>query len=105
MNLKYTGSAKERFFWRDEQSPTEYMNYRVYMTTASDISPEEVSVAVKEVLESQFSLLREDLIRETAKLFGYSRLGTIVEASMQKGIDKTIQRGFAKEDRGRVSMT
>lgn len=81
------------------------MNYRVYMTTASDISPEEVSVAVKEVLESQFSLLREDLIRETAKLFGYSRLGTIVEASMQKGIDKTIQRGFAKEDRGRVSMT
>lgn len=104
MNLQSTGYGKERFFWREEQNPREYMNYRAYMTTASDIAPEEVSVAVKEVLESQISLLREDLIRETAKLFGYSRLGTIVEASMQKGIDKTIQRGFAREESGRIIM-
>lgn len=104
INLRTTGVGKERFFWRDDQNPAEYMNYRVYMTTASDISPEEVSVAVKEVLESQISLLREDLIRETARLFGYARLGTIVESSMQRGIEKAIQRGFAKEENERIIL-
>lgn len=104
MSLKTTGVGKERFFWQAEQNPAEYMNYREYMPTASDISPEEVSVAVREVLEAQISLSREDLIRETARLFGYSRLGTIVEASMQRGIEKAITRDFAKEENERIIL-
>lgn len=104
MNLKATGVGKERFFWQEEQNPKEYMNYRQFMTTASDISPEEVSVAVREVLEAQISLSREDLIRETARLFGYARLGNIVESSMQLGINKAIDRGFAKEENERIIL-
>ena len=80
------------------------MNYRLYMTNASDICPEEVSVAVREVLEAQISLSQEDLIRETARLFGYARLGNIVESSMQQGIDKAIQRGFAKKENERIIL-
>lgn len=75
------------------------------MATASDISLEEVSVALKEVLESRISLSRKDLIRETARLFGYARLGTIVKSSMQQGIEKAIQRGFAKEENERIILT
>lgn len=104
MNLKTTGIGKDRFFWQAEQNPAEYMNYRQFMQTASDISPEEVSVAVREVLEAQISLSREDLVRETARLFGYSRLGTIVESSMHRGIEKAIQRGFAKEENERIIL-
>jgi len=104
MNLKYTGNGEECFYWRDDQNAEQYLNYRVYMTTASDISPEEVSVAVKEILEEQISLSKSDLIRETAKIFGFSRIGTIVESSMQRGIQKAIDRGFAKEDDERVLL-
>lgn len=104
MNLKTTGVGKDRFFWMSEQNPADYMNYRIYMTTASDISPEEVSVAVYEVLEAQISLSREDLIRETARLFGYARLGSIVESSMLRGIEKAIQRGLAKEENERIIL-
>lgn len=102
MKLQSTGTGKERFFWRRDQRPSEYMNYRVFMTNAADICPEEVSVAVKEVLEAQISLSREDLVKETARLFGFSRMGGIVEASMQRGIEMAILRGFAEEKNMRV---
>lgn len=102
LNLKYTGSGKDRFFWKSEQLPSEYMNYRIFASNAADIAPEEVSVAVKEILEQQISLLKEDLVKETSLLFGFGRLGTIVEASMLRGIDTAIIRGFAKDDGGRI---
>jgi len=102
LNLKYTGSGKDRFYWKLEQVPSEYMNYRIFASNASDIAPEEVSVAVKEILEQQISLSKENLIKETSLLFGFGRLGTIVEASMIRGIDTAIKRGFAKDDGGRI---
>lgn len=102
MKLPSTGTGKERFFWRPDQLPTEYMSYRAFMTNAADICPEEVSVAVKEVLDAQISLSREDLVKETARLFGFSRMGGIVEASMQRGIEMAISRGFAEEENGRM---
>ena len=102
LNLKYTGSGKERFFWKSEQVPSDYMNYRIFALNAADIAPEEVSVAVKEILEQQISLSKEDLVKETSLLFGFGRLGTIVEASMLRGIDNAIIRGFARDDGGRI---
>lgn len=102
MNLKSTGEGVSRYYWREDQNPDSYLNYRVCMTNADDISPEEISVAVKEILEAQISLSVEDLVRETAKLFGFTRLGNIVEPAMRRGIIKAIERGFAKEENGRV---
>lgn len=104
MKLKSTGSGKETFFWRDEQQPGEHMTYRPATMTAADICPEEASVAVKEVLEAQIGLSREDLVRETARLFGFSRLGGIVEASMIRGIEMAIARGFAEEENERIKI-
>ena len=66
--------------------------------------PQEVSVAVKDVLEQQISLLRSDLIKDTARLLGYSRMGSVVEASMQRGLEMAITRGFAKEDNDRILL-
>lgn len=105
MALKQTGDGKDLFFWREDQTPSEYMNYRVGYSVASDIAPEEISVAVKEILEEQISLSREDLVREVAHIFGYTRLGTIVLPSMERGIDKAIERNFAKEDGVRVILS
>lgn len=103
INLKRTAvSDREVFFWRDDQNPDDYMYYRKFMEKASDISPEEVSVAVKELLEEQISLPKEELIKEVARLFGFLRSGLVVRKSMQNGIEKAIDRGFARLENDRV---
>jgi len=80
------------------------MSYRVNDINSQDISAEELSVAVKEILEQQISLTKEDLAKETAHLFGFGRSGEKVTAAMNRGIEMAIQRGFAKEERGRIAV-
>jgi len=108
MNLKYTDSGK-RFYWHESQNPENYLKYRVSENEserrdASDIPPEEVSNAIKEILENQISLNRADLIKESARLFGFNRTGGNVELSMQAGVEKAFQRGFAKAEGDRVFL-
>ena len=104
LDFQYTHAGKERYYWNEDQNPLAHMNYRVNNSIATDIAPEEVSVAVKEILEQQISLPKEEIIRETARLFNYTRLGNIVELSMKRGIDIAISRGFAKEENGKISI-
>jgi hypothetical protein len=69
---------------------------------AGDLPPEEVANGVKLILQNQISLLRGDLVRETAKLFGYARIGSNVEMAMNAGIDQAVQMGFAFVEGERV---
>ena len=80
------------------------MSYQPKDINDEDISSEELSVAVKEILEQQFSLTKEDLAREMARLFGCRRTGEKVTAAMNRGIEMAIQRGFAKQERGRIAV-
>ena len=80
------------------------MSYRLKDINAEDISAEELSVAFKEILEQQFSLPKEDLAKETARLFGCGRSGEKESTAMNRGIEIAIQRGFAKEDSGRIAV-
>jgi len=106
MSIKFTVSGK-CFYWFENQDPETYQFYRVPVNDsdkrdASDIPPEEVSNAIREILDNQISLNRIDLIREAAHIFGYSRIGGNVESSMQVGIEKAVQRGFAKIEGDRI---
>jgi len=46
---------------------------------ADDIPPKEIAHAIKQDLKEQISLSKDDLIRETAKLFMFSEVGNVVE--------------------------
>jgi hypothetical protein len=99
MNLSHT-QGRQRFFWNINQDPAFFIKYRVsdletHKRDALDISPEEVSNAVHEVLENNISLSKTDLVKESAKLFGYNRIGGNVELSMMDGVIKAAERGFA----------
>jgi hypothetical protein len=108
MNLKYTDGDR-RFYWSENQTPESYIHYRVselesQRRDASDISPEEVSNAVREILENMISLNKVDLIKESAKIFGFNRIGGNVETSMTHGINKAVNRGFAMIEADRVFL-
>jgi len=108
MSISHT-QGRQRFYWNINQDPTSFIKYRVsdletHRRDALDISPEEVSNAVHEVLENNISLSKTDLIKESAKLFGYNRIGGNVELSMMDGIIKALERGFAIVEDERVFL-
>lgn len=75
------------FYWDAEQTPETCNTYRPDSgREALDIAPEEVSAAVCRILEEQGALPQEDLLRETARRFHFTRLGENVTASMMRGI-------------------
>ena len=107
MKIKHTYAGR-KFFWDEGQDPNSYIYYRVagkgqLRREAEDIPPEEISNAVHKILTDQISLSYEDLIRKTARVFGFERLGDGVRASVIRGIDKAVSRGYAIMEGDRVS--
>ncbi len=109
IKIRQTQYGDNIFFWREEQHPSVYSIYRSAKNDfekreADDLPPEEIANAVKNVLKEQISLSQEDLIRETAKLFGFSKVGSNVNVAMRRGISKAIERGYAKTDNERITI-
>ena len=93
LNIKFTVQDEEKVFWKNEQEPSGYRGFRATgegnnRREAKDVPSQEVANAVCKVLVEQIGLPFEDLIRETAKLLGYSRLGPVVVATIKAGIEQ-----------------
>jgi hypothetical protein len=97
MNITATSKGGITFYWRSDQKPEEYTEYRVAKNdeekrSMDDISSEEIANAIKVVVETQISLSKTDLVRETAKLFGFTRLGNVIETSVERGLAEAMKR-------------
>ncbi|NLK26382.1 MAG: hypothetical protein GX307_07420, partial [Euryarchaeota archaeon] len=54
------------------------------------------------VLREQISMPSEDLVRETANLFGFQRTGRAINARISEAIEQLIQDNKIREDSGRL---
>lgn len=103
IDLRTTIDGSSVFYWKSGQQPEEYSGYRTEDVSGNkrsidEISSFEITNAIKEVLEEQISLSRKDLIKETAKKFGYSRLGAVMENTIDHAINCAKEREFLNED-------
>jgi hypothetical protein len=109
MNMAQTGQGQNTFFWNNEQRPDNYKIYRIPLNDmqkrdADDLPAEEIANAVKDILTNQISLAKTDLVRETAKIFGFARIGTNVELAMLAGISKAVELHYALIEDGRITV-
>ena len=88
------------FYWLIDQDPNEYEGYRVddiseggFKRSMDDIATVEVINALLEVLDEQISLSKDDLVRETARKFGYTRLGSVIDTSVSYAINMAVENG------------
>ncbi|RZM00375.1 MAG: hypothetical protein EOO88_58760, partial [Pedobacter sp.] len=98
LNLKSTVSGTKVFLWKASHVAEDYIEFRVaandlYKRSAEDIPVEEMANAMEEIVRNQVGLDQEDLIREAAKVFGFARLGTNVNAAVIPGVHNLLQRG------------
>ena len=107
MHYLQTVHNSQVFLWKITQVTEQYTSYRTAATDgpkrdAEDLPPEEIANAIQAILKHQISLPTPDLIRETAKLFGFARTGGNVETAMQQGISLAEEKGFVTVGNGRV---
>ena len=102
MNLRSTKDPVLTY-WKDDQDPDTYPYIRSSNERdAMDIPVRETFNAALLVLDEQLSLPHESLVKEMAKLFGYSRVGDNVLTSMTNGIDYAKSLGLVEEVNGMV---
>ena len=92
------------FLWPVDSSPEDYRDFRVPdgdgkgARQAAELPLEEIDNAAHHILASHFSAPMDELVRETAKLFGFQRLGRIVDERMRMGIELLIERKAIRLD-------
>ncbi len=69
---------------------------------AEDLCPIEVANGVHYLLEQHVRLPVADLVKETARLFGYQRIGQNVDKAIRSGIEVLVWSGRAKDEGGVV---
>lgn len=101
----------EGFFWTATQRVDDYEGLRV--PVAGDASTEreaeqlpllELANAAHAVLRETIALDRTDLARETARVFGISRLGTRVAARVELALALLVRSGRATSEGDRISL-
>ncbi len=99
--------VRGEFVWPREIDPASWTAIRGpgsdgAVRDADMLPPEEVASAAAWVLSRSLSLDEATLARETAKLFGITRLGRNVDQRMRDGIDVLVARGTAVREGERV---
>lgn len=106
-----TSDGDQIFFWKKDQVPEEYEIYRTEdqegnKRSMDDIPSQEILNGIVEVLIEQIGLSEVDLIRETAKKFGFSRLGNVIETTVKYAIGSGIDKGkFHRLDNGNIVLS
>ena len=93
------------FCWNDKEQCASYSIYRpVSDREATDIPPEEIANAIRQLLTDSISLPVADLIKACAQQFGFARMGSNIDAAMQRGIREAVKRNYAKIENERVTI-
>jgi very-short-patch-repair endonuclease len=92
------------FLWSSTRGPSQYTGFRGAHAEreAAQLPPEEVANAAESVLSQSLSLGREDLLRETGRLFGIQRLTRTVLPVLEAGLELLIRRGRCTPDGDRA---
>ncbi len=109
LDKRITVDADNAFFWLSSQDPDTYDVYRPSDAQGNrreltEIPSEEIISAMTEVLSEQIGLSRADLIRETAKKFGFTRLGTVMTATVEFAVDKAVSVGKIKNSGDKYTL-
>ena len=90
------------FLWPKELDPANYAGFRVPDANgngardADDLPLEEIGNAALHLLEHHMSAPVDELVREIARLFGFQRVGRVVDERIRKGIEGLVHRGIAR---------
>lgn len=93
-----------KFLWPKDLDPADYAHFRVPDADGNgarevdDLPLEEMGNAAVHLLERHMSAPLDELVRETARLFGFQRLGRVLDERIRKAIEGLVKRGIARRE-------
>ncbi|WP_291090208.1 DUF3320 domain-containing protein [Empedobacter sp. UBA7494] len=95
------------FYWVSTQQPQELETYRdntIEKRTIEDIAPEEIAIAIQEIMDANISLNKEDLIKLTAKAFGFLKVGNQINNILDQVILSMVKQDQLLLNENRISV-
>ena len=102
-----TTESYQKFYWSENsnlQNLDFYRDNSAEKRLIDEIAPEEISVAVMELMQSSLSLNKEELIRAICKIFGFAKVGSQIDAVVKFCVEDLIGKGLMKEIDGRIVL-
>ena len=69
-----------------------------------DIAPEEVLVALQDVVANNLSIEEDELLRYLARTFGFVKVGKQIETILRYVIDTAVQNGKVIKENDRIKF-
>ncbi len=105
-SVKMTRSSGDNVLWPTRLSPKGYCGFRVpgigedCKRKVDEIPLVEIANGSAHTLRQQIALPMDDLVKETARLFGFQRMGPAVESRIREAVVVLIEEGRLEEKRG-----
>jgi hypothetical protein len=97
------------FVWAAGQDRDAYEDFRVAgeeaLRSLDEIAPHELLNAMRYLAKTGVGISRDELVRETAALFGYSRMAAKTRGHLEAIVNYGVQRGRLHDDGSAIVVT
>jgi superfamily I DNA and/or RNA helicase/very-short-patch-repair endonuclease len=92
------------FYWNNNSTLDYYRSNDSEKRNMEDIAPEEVIVALEEVIINNLSIEEEELLRYLAHTFGFSKVGRQLDVLLRNVIDLAIKQERVMRENHRIKI-
>lgn len=92
------------FYWSNNTTLDYYRSNDIEKRIMEDIAPEEVLVALQEVVTNNLSIEEAELLRYLARTFGFAKVGRQIDTILRYIIDRAVQQGKVKRENDRIKL-
>lgn len=103
MNVLET-NHHQSFYWNNNTTLDYYRSNDIEKRNMEDIAPEEVMVALEEVVTNNLSIEEDELLRYLARTFGFAKVGKQIDTLLRYAIDNALKKGLVKRENDRIKL-
>lgn len=103
MNLVQT-IHHQPFYWSNNTTLEYYRSNDIEKRNIEDIAPEEILVALKEVITNNLSIEETELIRYLSRTFGFTKVGKQIVTIIRYVLDTAEKQAIVKRENERVKL-
>ncbi len=92
------------FYWSNITTLDYYRSNDIEKRNMEDIAPEEILVALQEVVANNLSIEEDELLRYLARTFGFAKVGKQIDTILRYVIETAVQNGIVKKENNRIKL-